>query len=130
MLTSGREQLNAMKILVIDDEAVVFESCRKILEAEGFRVVLVPTVDEALTAIEREQFSLLLIDIKMPERNGFYLMDVVRERCPETSVLLMSGYHTVETVEEATRSEAVAFIPKCFNPDELLSAVQGAFGKE
>jgi DNA-binding NtrC family response regulator len=119
-----------MKILVIDDEAVVLESCRKILSSEGFEVTLVPTVDEALAAIEQGQFALLLIDIKMPERDGLYLMDVLRKRREQIPMLVMSGYHTAETMEEARRRGAAAFIPKPFTPDELLSAVQGAIGKE
>jgi len=130
MLTNGREQLNPMKLLVVDDEAIVLSTCRRILEEEGFDVLLVPTAEEALEVLERTTVSLVLIDIKMPERDGFYLMDVVRELCPKTPVLLMSGYHTVETVEEATRRGAAAFIPKPFTPEELLSAVQGALEKE
>ena len=119
-----------MKILVIDDEAVVLESCRKILSSEGFEVVLVPTVDDVLAALEQDEFALLLIDIKMPERNGFYLIDVLKERGEVIPMVVMSGYHTAETVEEARMRGAVAFIPKPFTPDELLSAVQGAIGKE
>jgi DNA-binding NtrC family response regulator len=118
-----------MKILVIDDEAVVLKSCRKILSSEGFEVALVPTVDDALAALEQGQFALLLIDIKMPERDGLYLMDVLRERGEKIPMVVMSGYHTAETMEEARRKGAAAFIPKPFTPDELLSAVRGVIGK-
>jgi DNA-binding NtrC family response regulator len=119
-----------MKILVIDDEAVVLDSCKKILISEGFEVVLVPTVDDALTALDQNEFALLLIDIKMPERDGLSLMDVLKERGEEIPMVVMSGYHTAETIEEATERGAAAFIPKPFTPDELLSAVRGAIGKE
>ena len=119
-----------MKILVIDDEAVVLESCRKILSSEGFEVAPVPTVDDALTALEQGQFALLLIDIKMPERDGLYLMDVLRERGEKIPMVVMSGYHTAEAMDEARRRGAVAFIPKPFTPDELLSTVRGVIGKE
>jgi DNA-binding NtrC family response regulator len=119
-----------MKILVIDDEAVVLESCRKILSSEGFEVVLVPTVDDALAVLDQARFALLLIDIKMPERDGLSLMDVLKGRGEQIPILVMSGYHTDETVEEARRRGAAAFIPKPFTPDELLGAVQGAIGKE
>ena len=118
------------KILVIDDEAVVLDSCRKILRSEGFEVVLATTVDDALTALEQDEFSLLLIDIKMPKRDGLYLMDVLRERGERIPIVVMSGYQTAETIEEAGRRGAAAFIPKPFTPDELLSAVRGAIGKE
>jgi DNA-binding NtrC family response regulator len=119
-----------MKILVIDDEAVVLDSCKKILSSEGFEVMLVPTVDDALTLLEQDGFSLLLIDIKMPRRDGLSLMDVLRERGERIPIVVMSGYQTAETIEEATRRGADAFIPKPFTPDELLNAVRGAIGKE
>ncbi len=119
-----------MKILVIDDESIVLESCRKILSSDGFEVVLVPTVDDALAALVQGQFALLLIDIKMPERDGLFFMDVLRERGEEIPMVVMSGYHTAETMEEAKSRGAVAFIPKPFTPDELLSAVRRVIGKE
>jgi len=113
-----------MKILVIDDEPVVLESCKKILSSEGFEVVLVPTVDDALALLEHERFSLLLIDIKMPKRDGLYLMDILRRQGEQVPIVVMSGYQTDEAVEEATRKGAAFFLPKPFTPDELLSAVR------
>jgi len=77
---------------VIDDEAVVLESCKKILSSEGFGVALVPTVDDALALLEQERFALLLIDIKMPKRDGLSLMDVLRERREKIPIVVMSGY--------------------------------------
>jgi DNA-binding NtrC family response regulator len=115
-----------MRILVIDDEAVVLDSCKKILSSEGFEVALVPTVDDALTLLEHEKFSLLLIDIKMPKRDGLSLMDALRERGEQVPIVVMSGYQTDETIKEAAKRGAAAFIPKPFTPDELLSAVRSA----
>ncbi len=118
-----------MKLLVVDDEFIVLESCRKVLEADGFEVVLVASAREALDVLKGAEVSLVLVDIKMPEHDGFYLMDVVKERYPETPVLVMSGYHTIDTVEEATRKGAAGFIQKPFNPEELLQAVRRAIGE-
>jgi len=119
-----------MKILVIDDEAVVLDSCKKILSSEGFEVVLVPNVEDALTLLEQDGFSLLLVDIKMPKRDGLYLMDVLRGRGERIPIVVMSGYQTAEAIEETTRRGAAFFIPKPFTPDELLSAVRSAIRKE
>jgi DNA-binding NtrC family response regulator len=119
-----------MKILVIDDEAVVLDSCKKILSSEGFDVTLVPTVDDALILLEQAEFSLLLIDIKMPKRDGLYLMDLLRERGEQIPIVVMSGYQTDEAIGEAVRRGATSFIPKPFTPDELLSAVQSAIRKQ
>jgi DNA-binding NtrC family response regulator len=118
-----------MKILVIDDEEVVLNSCKKILTSEGFEVALVPTVDDALTLLEQDGFSLLLIDIKMPKRDGFYLMDVLRDRGEQIPMVVMSGYQTDDAMKDATRRGAAFFIPKPFTPDELLNAVWSAVRK-
>jgi len=119
-----------MKILVIDDEAVVLDSCKKILSSEGFEVELVPTVDDALVLLEQAEFSLLLIDIKMPKRDGLFLMDVLRERGERIPIVVMSGYQTDAAIEEVTKRGAASFIPKPFTPDELLSAVRSAVKKQ
>ena len=55
-----------MKILVVDDEGIVLSSCRRVLESEGFEVFLAKSAKEAFEALEKEVFSVLLIDIKMP----------------------------------------------------------------
>jgi len=72
-----------MKILVVDDEPVVLNSCRKVLEEDGFDVRLVPSADEALKAIKDEEFDLLLVDVKMPKHDGMYLMQKVKEQWPD-----------------------------------------------
>ena len=119
-----------MKILVVDDETVVLESCKKILNSEGFEVALMSSVDDALAALDKEHFSLLLIDIKMPKRDGLCLMDMLRKREETIPIVVMSGYSTAETINEARQMGANTFIPKPFTPDELLGAVRENIGKE
>ncbi len=119
-----------MKILVVDDEAVVLESCKKILNSEGFEVALMSSVDDALAALDKELFTLLLIDIKMPKRDGLCLMDMLRKRKETIPIVVMSGYSTDNTINDAKQMGADTFIPKPFTPEELLSAVRKAIGKE
>jgi len=69
-----------MKILVVDDEGIVLDSCQRVLEAEGFEVYLVPSANKALVAMKKEDFGLLLVDIKMPEHDGMYLMREVKKK--------------------------------------------------
>jgi DNA-binding NtrC family response regulator len=113
-----------MKILVVDDEQVVLNSCKRVLKAEGFEVCLVPSAEEALEAMKRDVFGLLLIDVKMPERDGMYLIEEVKKRWPAIPLIVMSGYDTQETIEEAARVGAVVFIAKPFTPDELIKTVR------
>ena len=119
-----------MKILVVDDEGIVLDSCRRVLEEDGFDVLLVTSADKAISAIEDEEPSVLLMDVKMPLRDGMDLMREVKERWPSIPIIVMSGYHTTETIEEANKMGASAFINKPFTPDELLETVQKVVQKE
>lgn len=112
------------KILVVDDDSIVLDSCQRILEAEGFEVSLVSNAEGALEAVEREDFALLVVDVKMPKRDGMYLMQEIKKQRPEIPIIVMSGYPTDETVADGVRMGAAQFIPKPFTPDELLRSVR------
>ncbi|MFZ1985712.1 MAG: response regulator [Desulfatitalea sp.] len=121
-----------MRILVVDDEGIVLHSCRRILEAEGFEVTMAPSVDEALKLLDAAGAtmpSLLLVDVKMPVHDGMYLMQRVKANHPELPIIVMSGYPTEETVENAAMRGAATFIAKPFTPEELLDKVLSVAGK-
>ena len=119
-----------MKILVVDDEKIVLESCQAVLEEEGFEAVLVPSADEALKAMKNDDFSLLVIDVKMPEHDGMYLMQELKKRWPEVPIIVMSGYYTTNTIYEAIGMGAATFIAKPFEPEELINAIRQVIKKE
>ena len=112
-----------MKILVVDDENIVLESCRLVLQTEGYEVILVSSCDAALKIIEEIDLSLLLIDLKMPGHDGMYLMGEVKRKWPQLPIIVMSGYATMETIEQVSVRGASAFIPKPFTPEELLDTI-------
>jgi len=111
------------KILVVDDDSIVLDSCQRVLADEGFEVSLASNADGALKTMEGEDFALLLIDVKMPKRDGLYLMGEIRKKWPKTPIIAMSGYPTPETIADGVRMGAAKFIPKPFTPDELLQSV-------
>jgi len=112
-----------MKILVVDDDAIVVKSCKRILEAEGFEVITVPSAEDALETVKKYDFDLLLIDVKMPKRDGMYLMREVKKDLPDIPIIVMSGYPTPETVADVLELGATQFIPKPFRPDELIKTI-------
>lgn len=121
-----------MKILVVDDEGIVLSSCRKILESEGFEVVAAESVTAALRCLEARAGglpSLLLVDVKMPVHDGLYLMQQVKSKYADLPIIVMSGYPTEETVQNAEHFGATTFIAKPFTPEELLDTVRTVAGK-
>jgi len=113
-----------MSVLVVDDDPIVLASCRRILEAEGISIETATSVAEALVAMARRSFGLLIVDLKMPEHDGLHLLERVRESGVHVPVIVMSGYPTSETIQSSLESGAYAFIPKPFTPEELLTSVQ------
>ena len=118
-----------MKILVIDDERIVLDSCRRVL-GDRFDVRLAISADEAFDAMRRETFALLLLDIKMPGKDGLAVLRQAKDRWPHIPVIIMSGYATNETMEEVAKTDAATFLAKPFTPDELAKAVDQVLMKE
>ena len=116
-----------MNILVVDDDAIVIKSCRRILEAEGYEVSTAPGADQALEMMRMSDYDLLLIDVKMPKRDGMYLMREIKKNWPEIPTIIMTGYPTSETIAEVLKLGATLFIPKPFRPDELIKSIRQAF---
>lgn len=119
-----------MKIMVVDDEEIVLESCRRILEPEGFEIVTATSAMEALDVAEIDRPSLFLVDIKMPVHDGLYLMRDLQFKKSRIPVILMSGLNTEEMIAEAQKMGACEFVAKPFTPDELLASVRKVIQQE
>jgi len=121
--------VRAKRILVVDDDKIVLISCKRVLEAEGYQVVLVSNVEEALELLGRIHFDLMIMDIKMPDRDGLYLLEKIKKNWPlekweEFPILATSGYSTLDTINNLIERGAKDFLAKPFTPDELLSSVK------
>ena len=113
-------------ILVVDDEPGVLLLCQRLLERAGSLVTAVSSSNQAQTVLTRERVDLLLADIRMPGLSGFQLMDLARQHQPDISVVLMTGYGTIDTAIEALQRGADGLILKPFSGDELVRGVENA----
>jgi DNA-binding NtrC family response regulator len=118
-----------VKILIVDDDPIVLASCKRVFEAEAFEVCMVPSAAKALEVMKHTTFDVLLVDVKMPEHDGMYLMRSVKKQWPKMPIIVMSGYSTPETITEGLQSGAEEFIAKPFTPDELLAIVRRVLQK-
>jgi len=119
------------KILVIDDEDIVRTSCSRTLCPEGYEVSLAKNGAEGLKMAGEDKFDLVLTDLKMPDMDGIEVLRSIREKCPETQVIIVTGYQTVDTSVKAVKLGACDYIEKPFTPDALISAVREALtGKQ
>jgi DNA-binding NtrC family response regulator len=113
-------------ILVVDDELIVCESCQRILEEEGLEVEIALSGAEALEKMKEHPFDIVITDLKMPGIDGMELLKTFRREYPDTIVIMITGFSTVETAVEAMKLGAFDYIPKPFTPDEVSIVVKKA----
>jgi signal transduction histidine kinase len=110
-------------ILVIDDDEIMRLSCEQILCKAGYRVETFGKGHDGIRQLREVRPSLLLVDIKMPELDGFEVINIVRELDPDLVIVVITGYATIETAVDAMKAGAYDFLPKPFTPNELRMIV-------
>jgi DNA-binding NtrC family response regulator len=118
------------KVLVIDDEEIVRISCLRALQPEGYDVSVVQCGAEGLRILEKENFDLALIDLKMPDMDGIEVLRKVKEEWPGTEVVIITGYGTVGSAVQSMKFGAFDYLEKPFTPDQLLLVVSRALEKK
>jgi DNA-binding NtrC family response regulator len=113
-------------LLIVDDETVVRDSLGKWFEEEGYAVETASSAREALRKLPQEHWDLALVDIKMPGMDGLELQRKIHEADPETIIIIMTGYASVETAVQALKDGAHDYITKPFDPDDLAHTIQKA----
>jgi DNA-binding NtrC family response regulator len=121
--------MNRHTVLLVDDEKVIREGCRRAFAASGFRVVTATNGREALDAMTRERIDAILCDLKMPVMGAMGVLEQVTERYPEVPLIIITGQGTVANALECMRNGAYDFVTKPFRVDDLIVVVQRAIDK-
>ncbi|MCI4317025.1 MAG: response regulator [Thermoplasmata archaeon] len=108
-----------MHLLIVDDDAVFRQELGDLLEQDGHTVTNVPSVAKALDALGLEAYDLIFTDLKMPRHSGLELLGEVRHRWPDTLVVMITGYATVDTAVEAMKVGAFDYVRKPFHLDQV-----------
>ncbi len=111
------------RILLVDDSPDTLEVLERNLAKHGFTVMTALDAREAMAILERSSVDLLITDVRMPGMNGLELLRHVRETFPDTQVMLITGYATIEGAVEAMKTGAEEYLSKPFTTEELLAAV-------
>jgi DNA-binding NtrC family response regulator len=110
-------------VLVVDDEKNMRRSLETVLSDEDYPVRTSESGEEALTLIAREDFFIVITDVRLGGMSGYDLLRKIQEQKPELPVLMLTAYATPKLAVEAIKSGAVDYLPKPFAPEELLHAV-------
>lgn len=120
---------NNTKILIIDDEEVVLDSCTQILESGDYQISTARNGTNGLKLVEEFQPDLVYVDLKMPGISGFEVLEKINEIDPTIIAIVITGYATVSSAVEAMKKGADDFLPKPFTPDELRLITQRGIDK-
>ncbi len=117
-------------VLVVDDEAGIVESLEKIFRREGFTVLTAHNGTEGLELLRRHRVGVLLSDLMMPGTSGMDLLRAAKTVAPETEVVLMTAYGTVETAVDAMREGAYDFVTKPLKRAHVVRVIKNALEKQ
>ncbi len=118
------------RVLVVDDEEIARENICHVLKKDGHQVAAASRGLEAMALLRSESFDLVLTDLKMEGLDGLELLSRIKEASPETAVILITGYATVETAVKAMKTGACDYIAKPFQLEELRAAVARSLEKK
>ncbi len=117
------------RLLIVDDEAVIRDGLKRILNGESFVVETCSSGFSAIEVMQLREFDLIITDLKMPGMSGIEVLKSVRTLQPDTPVILITGYASVDTAVEAMKNGASDYISKPFAPDLLLQKIQNALNQ-
>ena len=114
------------QILIMEDEMSVAKGLEMVLTDEGYTVDLAMTGRSALDSFNQKTFDLLIADLRLPDIDGMEVIKEVRQRRPDTGVIVITGYSTVPSAVEAMKLGAADYLPKPFTEEEIMTAVKDA----
>src|SRR5262249_37678537 len=123
-LLPGSSMTPTRHILLVDDDPAMREMLESLFEARGYRTSCAPTADAALALCADTDFDVVLSDIRMPGRSGVELVGELHRLRPETPVVLMTAFGSIDSAVSALRAGARDYVTKPFEPDTALLAVE------
>jgi len=116
------------KILILDDEADMVESCARICRRSGHTCLTATDASEALALFELERPDLLITDLRMPDRSGIEVLRQAKQIAPHVPVVVITAYVSEASAHEALQAGATAYLPKPFTAYQLRQTVDSALG--
>ena len=113
-----------VRLLVVDDEPSMLEFLEIMLRKEGYDVTCTTSGKEAISFCGETSYDMVITDIKMPGVTGLDVLRSVKEISPETIIILITAYATMETAIQAMKEGAYDYISKPFSPQDLVASVE------
>ncbi|SFJ86894.1 sigma-54-dependent transcriptional regulator [Myroides guanonis] len=118
------------KILVIDDDVSFCVMLKTFLEKKGYHVTNAFNFQDAQQAVDKENFDVVLTDVRLPDSDGIELLKYIKNKSAQTQVILMTGYTEIKTAVNAMKLGAFDYVGKPINPDEIVYTIQQALNRK
>ncbi len=115
-----------IKVLIVDDEAVIRKGLCRVMEGRGYQVETAESGFGAIEKLQKEPFSIVITDLKMPGMDGIEVLKAIKILQPDVPVIIITGYSTVDTAVDAMKNGAFDYISKPFTPDQMIEMVEKA----
>ena len=125
-MTRAETDRSVLRLLVVDDEAIVRESLGGWFRQDGHSVDVAASAKEALALVATQRYDIALVDVKMPGMDGLELQRRLSAANPDTTVIVMTAYASVDTAIQAMKDGAYDYIVKPFDPDDLSQLIRRA----
>lgn len=120
---------NNTKILIVDDEKIALKNLEHVLKKEGYEIVGTQSGQNALKLLDEQRFDVILTDLRMEKVDGMQILKRCHELYPDTEVIMITGYATLESAVNAMKQGAFYYIAKPFKLDEVRKVVREACEK-
>jgi len=117
-------------ILVVDDDKIILDSLCEFLSLEGYAASGAETLKSAAAELQKHNYLLVVTDINLPDGDGLELLDIVKRDCPQTVVIVITGYGTIESAVKAIKKGAYDYLTKPIVDDDLRLAVERAIRQQ
>ena len=114
------------KILVVDDEEVIRLCLSRTLSGERCNVEVVTNGRDALQRLEQQPFDVVLLDVRMPGLDGMTVLKTIKQKWPDSEVIIITGYPEVDSAKQAVTLGAYDYLAKPVGPDDVINAANGA----
>ena len=118
------------RILIVDDDETVRQSYLRSLESISNNIEAASDGEEALQTMEQKPFDVVLLDMRMPGQDGLSVLRTIKQKWPESEVVIITGYPTVASAKEAVRLGAYDYVAKPVGPQDVINVTDAAITRK
>ena len=118
------------RILIVDDDETVRRSYLRSLESMSCQVAAASDGEDALQSMEQNPSDVVLLDMRMPGQDGLSVLRTIKQKWPDSEVVIITGYPTVDSAKEAVRLGAYDYVSKPVGPQDVINAADGAMTRK